>query len=130
LGSETNDPDLLLITAQAHLATGDQQAAFRAFSRVVRLDPKRFNAWFNIGTMLRSSGQDDAAKQAFGNVIRIDPNDAEAYGSLGIIFQEEGKLEPAEKCFRAALRLNPTDQIAANALLQILEKRRNQINEP
>ncbi|MBT5062292.1 MAG: tetratricopeptide repeat protein [Verrucomicrobia bacterium] len=130
LGSETNDPDLLLITAQAHLATGDQQAAFRAFSRVVRLDPKRFNAWFNIGTMLRSSGQDDAAKQAFGNVIRIDPNDAEAYGSLGIIFQEEGKLEPAEKCFRAALRLNPTDQIAANALLQILEKRRNQVNEP
>ena len=130
LGSETNDPDLLLITAQAHLAAGDQQAAFRAFSRVVRLDPKRFNAWFNIGTMLRSSGQDDAAKQAFGNVIRIDPNDAEAYGSLGIIFQEEGKLEPAEKCFRAALRLNPTDQIAANALLQILEKRRNQVNEP
>ncbi|HCP38340.1 MAG TPA: hypothetical protein DIT98_10980, partial [Verrucomicrobiales bacterium] len=63
LGSETNDPDLLLITAQAHLATGDQQAAFRAFSRVVRLDPKRFNAWFNMGTMLRSSGQDDAAKQ-------------------------------------------------------------------
>ena len=130
LGSETNDPDLLLITAQAHLATGDQQAAFRAFSRVVRLDPKRFNAWFNMGTMLRSSGQDDAAKQAFGNVIRIDPNDAEAYGSLGIIFQEEGKLEPAEKCFRAALRLNPTDQIAANALLQILEKRRDQVNEP
>ncbi len=130
LGSETNDPDLLLITAQAHLAAGDQKAAFRAFSRVVRLDPKRFNAWFNIGTMLRSSGQDDAAKQAFGNVIRIDPNDAEAYGSLGIIFQEEGKLEPAEKCFRAALRLNPTDQIAANALLQILEKRRNQVNEP
>ncbi len=130
LGSETNDPDLLLITAQAHLAAGDQQAAFRAFSRVVQLDPKRFDAWFNIGTMLRSSGQDDAAKQAFGNVIRIDPNDAEAYGSLGIIFQEEGKLEPAEKCFRAALRLNPTDQIAANALLQILEKRRNQVNEP
>ena len=130
LGSETNDPDLLLITAQAHLAAGDQQAAFRTFSRVVRLDPKRFDAWFNMGTMLRSSGQDDAAKQAFGNVIRIDPNDAEAYGSLGMIFKEEGKLEPAEKCFRAALRLNPTDQIAANALLQILEKRRNQINEP
>ena len=130
LGSETNDPDLLLITAQAHLAAGDQQAAFRTFSRVVRLDPKRFDAWFNMGTMLRSSGQDDAAKQAFGNVIRIDPNDAEAYGSLGMIFKEEGKLEPAEKCFRAALRLNPTDQIAANALLQILEKRRNRVNEP
>jgi len=130
LGSETNDPDLLLITAQAHLAAGNQQAAFRTFSRVVRLDPKRFDAWFNMGTMLRSSGQDDAAKQAFGNVIRIDPNDAEAYGSLGMIFKEEGKLEPAEKCFRAALRLNPTDQIAANALLQILEKRRNRVNEP
>ena len=130
LGRETNDPDLLLITAQAHLAAGDQRAAFRTFSRVVRLDPKRFDAWFNLGTMLRSSGQDDAAKQAFGNVIRIDPNDAEAYGSLGIIFQEEGKLEPAEKCFRAALRLNPTDQVAANALLQILEKRRHEVNEP
>ena len=130
LGQETQDPNLLMITAQAFLAAGNQQAAFKTFSKVVQLDTKRFNAWFNMGTMLRSSGQNQAAKQAFGNVIRIDPNDAEAYGSLGIIFLEEGKLEPAEKCFRAALRLNPIDQIAANALSQILDQKRKQSETP
>ncbi len=130
LGQETQDPNLLMITAQAFLAAGNQQAAFKTFSKVVQLDAKRFNAWFNMGTMLRSSGQNQAAKQAFGNVIRIDPNDAEAYGSLGIIFLEEGKLEPAEKCFRAALRLNPIDQIAANALSQILDQKRKQSETP
>jgi hypothetical protein len=130
LGQETNDPNLLMITAQAYLAAGNQQSAFRTFSKVVELDAKRFNAWFNMGTMLRSSGQNQAAKQAFGNVIRIDPNDAEAYGSLGGIFLEEGKLEPAEKCFRAALRLNPIDQIASNALNQILDQRRERNQSP
>ena len=126
LGRETNDPNLLMITAQARLAEGNQAAAFNTFSRVVQLDPKRFNAWFNMGTMLRGAGQAKAAKQAFGNVIRIDPNDAEAYGSLGLIFLSEGNLEPAEKCFRAALRLNPIDQVASNALSQIIEKRKQQ----
>ena len=130
LGQETNDPNLLMITAQAYLAADNQQAAFKTFSKVVQLDPKRFNAWFNMGAMLRISGQNQAAKQAFGNVIRIDPNDAEAYGSLGIIFLEEGKIEPAEKCFRAALRLNPIDQVAANALSQILDQRRKQNETP
>ena len=130
LGRETNDPNLLMITAQANLAEGNQKVAFNTFSRVVQMDPKRFNAWFNMGAMLRSSGQNHAAKQAFGNVIRIDPNDAEAYGSLGLIFMEEGNLEPAEKSFRAALRLNPIDQIASTTLKEILESRRKQNRTP
>ncbi len=130
LGRETKDPNLLMITAQAYLAGGNQSAAFNTFSKVVQLDPKRFNAWFNMGTMLRGSGQNQAAKQAFGNVIRIDPNDAETYGSLGLIFLEEGKLEAAEKCFRAALRLDPVDQVAAKALSQILETKRQQNTNP
>jgi Flp pilus assembly protein TadD len=120
LAKETTDPNLLMMAAQAKLAEGDQGGAYSNFLKVVQLDPKRFNAWFNIGSMLWKVGQLESAKQAFDQVRKIDPNDAQAYGSLGLIHLRQGNRQEAEKYLRQAIKLDPNDAIALKALQQLI----------
>jgi len=119
--NETQDPSLLMMTAQAKMAKGDAKSAFELFRKVVQLDPNRFNAWFNIGTILVTVGQLETAAQAFRKVISIDPVDAEAYGALGVVLFRQELYEPAKLYLTHALKLRPGDPIASRTLKQIEE---------
>jgi Flp pilus assembly protein TadD len=119
--NETQDPSLLMMTAQAKMAKGDAKSAFELFRRVVQIDADRFNAWFNIGTILVTVGQLETAAQAFRKVISIDPVDAEAYGALGVVLFRLKLYEKARPYLTHALKLRPGDPIASRTLKQIEE---------
>ena len=119
--NESQDPSLLMMTAQAKMAKGDAKSAFELFRRVVQIDPNRFNAWFNIGTILVTVGQLETAAQAFRKVISIDPVDAEAYGALGVVLFRQKLYERAKPYLIHALKLRPGDPIASRTLKQIEE---------
>jgi Flp pilus assembly protein TadD len=123
--TETNKPDLLIMTAQARLAEGDFRGAYELYSQVVRLDPNRVSAWFNMGILLMNSRQSKSAAIAFRRVIRIDPNDPEAHGALGVVLYRQKKFEQAEGFLRQALKLRPGDPVASKALQSLL-KAKNQ----
>jgi len=123
--TETNKPDLLIMTAQARLAEGDFRGAYELYGQVVRLDPNRVSAWFNMGILLMNSRQSKSAAIAFRRVIRIDPNDPEAHGALGVVLYRQKKFEQAEGFLRQALKLRPGDPVASKALQSLL-KAKNQ----
>ena len=114
--NETQDPNLMMMTAQAKLAEGNAKAAFELFRKVVQVEPNRFNAWFNIGMILMKVGQIDTALQSFRKVISIDPQDAEAYGAVGVLLARQKKNEQAIPYLREALRLRPNDPVARRTL--------------
>ena len=114
--NETEDSNLMMMTAQAKLAEGNAKAAFELFRKVVQVEPDRYNAWFNIGMILMKVGQLDTALQSFRKVISIDPQDAEAYGAVGVLLARQNKHQQAMPFLREALRLRPEDPVARRTL--------------
>ncbi len=124
--NETEDPNLMMMNAQAKLAGGNAKEAFEIFRRVVQLEPDRFNAWFNIGMILMKVGNLDVAIQAFRKVISIDPQDAEAYGAVGVLLSRQQKYQQAVPYLQHALKLRPEDPVAR----QTLEKAKEALGRP
>ena len=128
--TETKKPDLLIMAAQARLTEEDYRGAYQLYSQVVRLEPKRVSAWFNMGILLMKTRQSKSAAVVFRRVISIDPNDPEAFGALGIVLYRQRKFEEAEEFLREALKLRPGDPVASTALESVLKAKNQKPNQP
>ena len=127
---DSKNPDLLIMAAQARLAEQDFRGAYEIYSQVVRLDPNRVSAWFNMGILLMNSRQSKSASVVFRRVVRLDPNDPEAFGALGVTLYRQKKLEEAEGFLKEALKLRPGDPVASTAMKSLLKAKKQKAVQP
>jgi Flp pilus assembly protein TadD len=55
-----------------------QERAIRAYERVVALDPRTPNAYYNLGLIYKDRGEHDRATVSFERALEVNPADADA----------------------------------------------------
>ncbi len=75
---------------------------------ILRRDPKREAAHFNLGVAFQKLGAMDEAKASYEAAIALWPGRAQAHSNLGVIFLEENRIDTAIDHFRQALGADPS----------------------
>jgi len=76
-------------------------------------NPKKSNAYYNLGNTIYSINQPSEAKFAFGNAIKNATTRAEkhqAFHNLGNVFMKEKNYQGAVEIYKQALINNPADE--------------------
>lgn len=91
---------------QAHRA-GLWNQAIALYRSALEGDPKRVEAWYNLGLAYRAVGQKREAQQALLQAVRLAPGMAEAHYMLGVIAHEQGDTRQAIAHLDQALEVKP-----------------------
>jgi Flp pilus assembly protein TadD len=111
---------------RAHYALGMAQTKKRAwksatvsFTKVVEMDPKNGEAWFDLGFAKIADGNLEAAADAFRHSIEFGSVDvALSYNNVGVILALNGDLNAAEAAFENAIRASHETLREANRNLE------------
>ena len=88
---------------------GNYEDSIKNYSKAIKLNPKYFEAYNNIGVAHTSWRKTNKAIECFDRAIQINPSYAEAYNNKGNALKEKGEyglaLESYEKisCFKSKL---------------------------
>jgi len=81
----------------------DQQKAFVAFQKAVKLDPNNKEAHYGLGHILAMQGKLTQAEEEFRAATKLDENYSEAYTYLGQVLEKQDRWPEAIAAFRQAL---------------------------
>jgi predicted O-linked N-acetylglucosamine transferase (SPINDLY family) len=88
-------------------SVGRFEDAIRAWTRALRQDPSRLQAYAGIGEAYLRLGLSRPASMAFADLVKRAPTDPHAQFSLGVALAGSGKLDEAIAAYREAIRLKP-----------------------
>ncbi|MFM8681040.1 MAG: tetratricopeptide repeat protein [Alphaproteobacteria bacterium] len=98
-------PALLNFVGIGQATLGRLEAAAGSFLRAASIDPGYFDAWNNLGNVLRGLGRPADAIVAYGRAGESRPDDAEVPANLAAVFLDLGRhAEALESCDRAIVR--------------------------
>jgi tetratricopeptide (TPR) repeat protein len=93
----------------AHELIGSMGDAESDYLEAVRLDPRRTEAWVNLGRLRRRDGRHEAALSAFERAVRSDRDDSQAYLGRGLSRAALGEIAGAREDFERSAALAPND---------------------
>ena len=82
--------------------TGQMREAGELFSKAVKLDPRKADAWNGLGWVNFNSGKPAEAERAFAQAIKVDPNHPAALNGLGQVYLTQKNYKDAERYFLKA----------------------------
>jgi tetratricopeptide (TPR) repeat protein len=94
--------------------------AVGAFESAVRIDPRSWEAQYNLALALLQQHKSSLAAEHLSLAVRAKPDLLPAHNALGTVFMDGGKLPEAEREFREVLRLDAKNVYALDLLAQIL----------
>ncbi|SDC65243.1 Tetratricopeptide repeat-containing protein [Sphingomonas sp. YR710] len=112
-----DQPQALLLLAQACARAGEPDKAIAAARRLVSREPTNAGGWRLLASLHRAAGDERAAEQATVRELSAsarDPRLAAAGAAL-----VEGRIPEAEALLRQALRENPVDIAAIRMLAEV-----------
>ncbi len=92
------NPDLLMAIGNSFFGDGriyDQTKAYEAFSEVIKQDPGRVEAHYQLGRIYFINGQFESAITEIETVLRLNPDFKKAYYMYGLISGYKGDLNQA-----------------------------------
>ena len=111
--------EALMVPAAAVLADKQEEAGLVFLRLVLRLDPKRDQAWLLAGDVMSTSGDVKAARMAFAEVGQKSPHYVDARNRLAWSYQTEDK-EVALKIARETVQQEPGSSDAKLTLVDLL----------
>ena len=93
------------------------------FTHAVKINPRSWMAYNNLGNALTMEGELDAAMGHFRRALEIDPAYARAYNNLGLALFKGGRIDEAMGNYRQALEIDPNYAKAHNNLAIVLTVR-------
>lgn len=87
--------------------------------QAVKLSPKNYIAWDQLGLIYLNQKQYQNAVFAFTNEIKLNPKSFVPYLHLGETYKQQGNITQAFKMYTKALQLNPGNMIASKELLNL-----------
>ncbi len=107
MGLNLNDMVSKNATIQYYIIKGRQalenrewESAISSFQKVINIDPKRTEAFFNISMANLQLGNTNMAEKGFLSVLKVTPNDYSARLNLAIMYFDTGKIEEAKTQFQ------------------------------
>ncbi|MGE0792175.1 MAG: tetratricopeptide repeat protein [Sandaracinaceae bacterium] len=86
---------------------GHAEAAERAMTRAVELDPSDASSWRNRGILRSKTGRTRDAYEDLTQALRHDPDDVEALSEVARIYDHAGRLHDALPIVERIVRLRP-----------------------
>ncbi len=78
-----------------------------AFQDVLKITPKNYGIYFELGWLYNDQGGYAEAEASFKKALELEPGNSDAYVGLGWSCQEQKKYPEAEASFKKALELEP-----------------------
>ncbi len=119
LAEMPNDPNVLLMAAQAYDVLGDAFEMERALKKTVDADPKSLDAYAMLGKMYYQQGRLDMARRELEKYVDTAPLSVPGNTMLGTILELQGKKEEAKQRYGKALQIDSRAAVAANNLAWI-----------
>eukprot|EP01135_Chromosphaera_perkinsii_P007707 Nk52_evm1s962 gene=Nk52_evmTU1s962 len=113
-GLAPEDPVPMLHLGQVYAQMGKIEDAVDSFYKVVKIDPKNYDAFNQLGLVLTSLGEhrQKEAFQAFEKAVTCKDNPADAYNNYGLVLQACGKTDECLDKFDKAIKQDPNCAIA------------------
>jgi tetratricopeptide (TPR) repeat protein len=97
----------LLAEGIAQGAAGDLQAARLALLSVLELDPRQYDAWYNLGNVHREEKEFARAAACYAVTLGIDPDNHPAHYQQAVVLQRAGRTDEALRAYQQAVRTSP-----------------------
>ena len=94
------------------LKAGNFDAAADLYTKLIKRDATRKNAYNYLGRAEMGRRKFDNAITAFKKQIEIEPYDETAYNNLAAVYQELGKNEDAAAAYQKQIEISPLDKYA------------------
>lgn len=79
-----------------------------AYRQVIAHDPRRSDAFFNLGNVLRVIGRAEAAEELYRIAVALEPDNELAWYNLADVLEESGRDDEAAECLQQVIELAPT----------------------
>ncbi len=99
--------DTLYRTGLESLWLGNYENALGYFENAVNKNPKRVEAWIQVGYCKVKQGKNLEAIRAYERALELKPEDAEIHNKLGDAYYYAGRLSEAIEAYGEAARLRP-----------------------
>ncbi|MEO0907581.1 MAG: sulfotransferase [Pseudomonadota bacterium] len=104
---ENNPNRAALVEAMEHARNGDDQAAERAYRKVLRTNAEDVDALRMLGVLKAKNEQFNDAEALFRRAVELAPDYWTAWVNLGTALNEQQKFDKAEQALRRALQIKP-----------------------
>lgn len=101
---------------------GDSEKHYR---RAVAIKPDYFQAYYNLGNLLRRQGKRDEALANYRRALELAPDFPEAANNVGALLAEAGRLDEALAVYRDASKRHPNHPGIHNNLGNVLKLARH-----
>ena len=88
---------------------GNYDSAVGYFENAVNKNPKRADAWVQVGYCKVKQGKSDEAIRAYQQALLLKPEDADIHNKLGDAFYYAGRLREAIEAYTTAKELRPNN---------------------
>ena len=109
LKSKTELSESLYRTGLDSLWLGNYDNAVGYFENAVNKNPKRAEAWVQVGYCKVKQGKNAEAIRAYQQALQLKPDDPEIHNKLGDAYYYAGRLREAIESYTEAARLQPED---------------------
>jgi tetratricopeptide (TPR) repeat protein len=103
-------------------STGTRAEAIASYERVLEREPRRVDAWINLGTLHYEGSEFQRAFECFRRASEIDANNALSLYNVGCVLEDLGQVHSAREYLRAAVRLDPAFADAHYNLALVCER--------
>jgi len=94
---------------KSYVDEGYPEEGARYYRKVIRIQPARVEAHFNLGTILAGEGDVAGAIAEYREVLRLQPGHVAALNNLGFALAGTGNLDEAIAHYREALDIEPNN---------------------
>ena len=99
--------EALYRTGLDSLWLGNYDHAVSYFENAVNRNPKRADAWIQVGYCKVKQGKNDEAIKAYQQALQLKPSSEEVLNKLGDAYYYAGRLPEAIQSYKEAARLHP-----------------------
>lgn len=99
--------EALYRTGLDSLWLGNYDHAVSYFENAVNRNPKRADAWIQVGYCKVKQGKNDEAIKAYQQALELEPSSEEILNKLGDAYYYAGRLPEAIQSYKEAARLHP-----------------------
>jgi len=105
--NKAESAESLYRTGLESLWLGNYDNAVGYFENAVNKNPRRAEAWVQVGYCKLKQGKSQEAIHAYQQALQLKPDSAEVHNKLGDAYYYAGRLREAIECYTEAARLGP-----------------------
>jgi tetratricopeptide (TPR) repeat protein len=106
-GKENDTVKELLAEGIAKGAAGDLAAARLALLSVLEIEPRQYDAWYNLGNVHREGKEYERAAACYAVTLGIDSDNHPAHYQQAVVLEGAGRTEDALRAYQEAVRTSP-----------------------